>query len=139
LSGLRSLIFSVDTMATIVIYFVPKFLAGNHDDPHSSTSLLSLSSLTKVNLSGVGHSVNAMAQTILRRQSSTPFMVVRLNTTTTTTINPTEHEVSESSVNALPSLQSMVPVSQLNYIEEDVVRIDEDMEEPEVEKDHVTG
>ena len=124
LSGLRSLIFSVDTMATIFIYFLPKFLT-NTTDPNGSMSL-SMSSLSKLN-----SSVNAFAQNVIRRQSSTNFSV---RPPDTTIMSPTENEVHENSVHGMTSLQ---PIERISPPIDDMKLIDEEEVEPsEVEPEN---
>ena len=126
LSGLRSLIFSVDTLATIVIYFLPKFLA-NKNDPNRSM-LSSFSGFSNTNLSGSmggggssSNSNNVFTTNLIRRQSSKHFKPKPQQDVTVT-----EKDVTETSLNQL-SRASILSVSR--NVQSELIKEDDELEE----------
>ena len=134
LSGLRSLIFSVDTMATIIIYFLPKFLASNNDPNRSMLS--SFNAFSNTNLSGSisgggggssSNSNNAFTSNLTRRQSSkhakpNPQQDVKLT-----------ENVTEMSLNHLS--HSSIVSSSVN-LQSEVIKEDSEMEQQDVDDGH---
>ena len=119
LSGLRSIIFSVDTMTTIIIYFLPKFLASKND--LNGSTALSVSSFSNINASGVDHSnsnINKNGIVLLadndniRRDSSNYY-----TTEPNTNMNGSEreHTSTDHSANVVTFSEGMFPISKMSH------------------------
>jgi hypothetical protein len=132
LSGIRSVIFSVDTMATIIIYFLPKFLESNVD-PNLSLRA-SFYGLSNYNISGAtsggsgtisSNKVSAVTANLIQRQTSSKYDQPNSqpNLTHVTEIDTTEasshHELHVSITCGSMNLQSDEVIKEENEFNKD--------------------
>lgn len=134
LSGLRSLIFSIDTLATIIIYFVPKFLAA---DPNRSSMMSSWNGLSNSNLvtgpgSSSNNSMNTFQHKLNRRQSSKPFQCNNLKPEMT----GTDYDVTETSMNQMSHTSIVLPSTSSLNINSEVIQelVENEIEEQDVDR-----